>query len=92
MSFNQHIYDVALEALKVGAPGISEPIKSGIARNIALKLTPMHDALQLATNIIMSTEPGDSRAVSDVAVAIAAASVGDTSTEVVKVIQGALRS
>lgn len=50
----------------------------------------VQEALQLAVNIIMDGEPGDSRAVSNEAVALAAVSVGDTSAPVMKVIRDAL--
>jgi hypothetical protein len=50
----------------------------------------VQQALQLAVNIIMASEPGDSRAVSNEAVALAAVSCGDTSEPVMKVIRDAL--
>jgi hypothetical protein len=48
------------------------------------------EALDLAVNIIMAGEPGDSRAVSNEAVALAAVACGDTSEPVMKVIREAL--
>lgn len=48
------------------------------------------DALKLAVNMLAPYEPGDSRAVSDEFVALAAVSVGDTSPEVMAVIRSAL--
>jgi len=50
-------------------------------------LRTVREALSLAANIIMSFEPGDSRAVSNEAVAIAAVASGDTSNEVMAVIR-----
>ena len=47
-------------------------------------------ALELAVAIIMENEPGDSRAVSDVAVALCAVSVGDVSKPVMTVIRDSL--
>lgn len=51
---------------------------------------PIQEALELAVNIIMASEPGDSRGVSNEAVALAAVSIGDTSAPVMKVIRNAL--
>lgn len=51
---------------------------------------PVKEALDLAVNIIMAGEPGDSRAVSDEAVALAAVACGDTSDAVMKVIRASL--
>jgi len=51
---------------------------------------PMREALELAVNIIMISEPGDSRAVSNEAVALAAVLAGDTSGPVMEVIRNAL--
>jgi hypothetical protein len=48
------------------------------------------DALKLAVNLLAPYEPGDSRAVSDEFVALAAVSVGDMSPEVMAVIRNAL--
>jgi hypothetical protein len=48
----------------------------------------VREALNLAVNMIMAGEPGDSRAVSDEAVALAAVACGDTSEAVMKVIRG----
>lgn len=50
----------------------------------------VREALTLAVNMIMENEPGDSRAVSNEAVALAAVSVGDTSAPVMEVIRAAL--
>ncbi len=49
-------------------------------------------ALALAVNIIMAGEPGDSRAVSDVAVALAAVQCGLVDDKVMDVIIQALNS
>lgn len=51
----------------------------------------LEKALELATEIIMKNEPGDSRAVSNEAVALAAVVSGDTSEPVMAVINKALR-
>jgi hypothetical protein len=36
----QRIFDIALSSIKVGTPGVSDAIQRGIARSIAMKLTP----------------------------------------------------
>lgn len=56
----------------------------------AVTKTPLQEALDLAVNIIMANEPGDSRAVSDEAVALASVACGDTSEPVMSVIRAAL--
>ena len=62
------------------------------AGEAADRIEALEAALDLAVNIIMVNEPGDSRAVSDEAVALAAVSCGDTSPEVMAVIRDALAS
>jgi hypothetical protein len=52
----------------------------------------LREAFVLAVNMIMANEPGDSRAVSNEAVALAAVAFGDTSPEVMNVIRAALNS
>ena len=47
----------------------------------------LREALNVATNIIMANAPGDSRAVSDIEVALCAASCGDLSEPVMAVIR-----
>lgn len=53
-------------------------------------LVELKQALDLAVCMIMKHEPGDSRAVSNEAVALCAVSCGDTSEAVMKVIHDAL--
>lgn len=50
----------------------------------------LKEALDLAVNLIMESEPSDSRAVSNEAVALAAVACGDTSDAVMKIIRAAL--
>lgn len=63
-----------LTALKVDYAGLSDDLAN------------QRKALDVAAYIIMQGEPGDSRAVSDEAVAICAAASGDTSEAVMSVI------
>lgn len=53
-------------------------------------MTPIQKALRLAVNMLSLYEPPDSRAVSDEFVALAAVDTGDTSPEVLAVIDAAL--
>lgn len=55
-----------------------------------LQLDRKQKALDLAVNVIMANEPGDSRAVSNIAVALAAVASGDVSEPVMAVINSAL--
>lgn len=71
-------------------PGeVLQEISRRLTRDRA-QVAQVQEALELAVNIIMASEPGDSRAVSNEAVALAAVSCGDTSDPVMKVIRDAL--
>jgi hypothetical protein len=54
--------------------------------------TQLKQALEIAVNIIMASEPGDSRAVSDIAVALAAVSCDIVDDKVMAVIEEAYLS
>lgn len=68
----------------------ADELEKWAARHHSAVPQPTKEALDLAVNMIIAAEPGDSRAVSDEAVALAAVACGDTSDAVMKVIRAAL--
>lgn len=69
-----------------GATRAIEEEHDAIFNAAAALLVAQHKALKVASDMVMKNEPGDSRAVSDTAVAICAVSTGDYSTEVLRVL------
>lgn len=66
---------------------VAPVVDAAPSANLAKENAQLKRALSVATGLIMEGEPGDSRAVSDVAVALASAMHGDMSPEVMEIIE-----